>query len=150
MAERFSWVLDNKLSGMERPGLYQDIQKDLNFLKDEGISVIVNLEEYIWEYPLFEQLHIPVGDFKPPKPEDFETCMAFLTQKISEDKRVLVHCHAGMGRTNLIIAAYIVTSEHIKPDLALDRVKNARPAHFVTEKQEESLWDYYYTLKTEK
>jgi protein-tyrosine phosphatase len=55
-----------------------------------------------------------------------------------------------MGRTNLMIAAYIVNKEMIKPDMALERVKKARPAHLVTDKQEESLWDYYYTLESEK
>jgi len=146
MAERFSWVVDNKLAGMERPGLYQVLQKDLNFLKDEGVSVIINFEEYFWDYPMFEVLHLPIGDFQPPKPEDFETYINFISPKINDGKKVLVHCHAGMGRTNLMIAAYIVNKEQIKPDLALERVKEARPVHLVTEKQEESLWDYYYTL----
>ena len=149
MAERFSWVVDGKLAGMERPGLFQNIEKDLSFLNDEGISVIINLEEYFWDYPNFEQLHIPVGDFQPPKLEDFEACMEFLNLKMDEGKRTVVHCHAGMGRTNLMIAAYIVNSELIKPDLALEKVKKARPSHLVTEKQEESLWDYYYTLDAE-
>ncbi len=150
MAERFSWVLENKLSGMERPGLFQNIQKDLIFLKDRGISVIVNLEEYSWDYPSFEVLNLPVGDFQPPKPEDFENYIEFISLKIAEGKKVLVHCHAGMGRTNLMIAAYIVNKEMIKPDMALERVKNARPAHWVTEDQEKSLWDYFYTLDIKK
>ena len=150
MAERFSWVLESRLAGMERPGLFQDVQKDLSFLRDKGISVIVNLEEYFWDYPAFELLHLPVRDFQPPKPEDFETYINFVNPKIEEGKKVLIHCHAGMGRTNLMIAAYIVHNERIKPDIALDRVKDARPVHMVTEKQEESLWEYYYTLDLKK
>ncbi len=150
MAERFSWVVDNKLAGMERPGLYQVLQKDLNFLKDEGISVIVNFEEYFWDYPMFEVLHLPIGDFQPPNPDDFATYIEFINLKIEEGKKVLVHCHAGMGRTNLMIAAYIVHNEQEKPDIALERVKEARPVHMVTEKQEESLWEYYYSLDIKK
>lgn len=146
MAERFSWVVEKRLAGMERPGLYQHFQQDLNFLKEKGISVIVNLEEYFWDYPSFELLHIPVRDFQPPDPDDFAPCVEFINQKIEEDKRVLVHCHAGMGRTNLMIAAYLVRFEQEKPDIALERVKEARPVHMVTEKQEQALWDYYYTL----
>ena len=118
MAERFSWVIDDRLAGMERPGLFQHLQKDLGFLKDKGISVIVNLEEYFWDYPNFEVLHLPVGDFQPPKIEDFENYMNFLLPKLEDGKKALVHCHAGMGRTNLMIAAYIVNNEGIKPDSA--------------------------------
>ena len=150
MAERFSWVLDNRLAGMERPGLFQHLHKDLNFLKDLGISVIVNLEEYFWDYPSFEVLHLPVGDFQPPKNEDFENYINFISPKVEEGKKVLVHCHAGMGRTNLMIAAYIVHNEMVKPDIALDKVKTLRPAHWVTADQEKALWDYFYTLDVKK
>lgn len=150
MAERFSWVVENKLAGMERPGLYQKLHYDLTLLKEKGITVIVNLEEYFWDYPSYEVLHLPVEDFQPPKPEDFENYIEFISPKIAEGKKVLVHCHAGMGRTNLMIAAYIVNTEMIKPDIALERVKNSRPAHWVTEDQEKSLWDYFYTLDIKK
>ena len=81
MAERFSWVVEDKIAGMERPGLYQQLQQDIVFLKDKGISVIVNLEEYFWDYPSFELLHMPVKDFQPPDLEDFAPCIEFIKQR---------------------------------------------------------------------
>lgn len=150
MAERFSWVLDDTLAGMERPGLFQNLQKDLNFLREKDISVIINLEEYFWDYPSFEVLHLPIGDFQPPKSEDFENCINFISPKVEEGKKVLVHCHAGMGRTNLMIAAYIVHNQMVKPDIALEMVKKLRPVHWVTAGQEKALWDFFITLDSKK
>ena len=148
MAERFSWVIKDLIAGMERPGLYQNLQNDLKFLDDNGINVIVNLEEYFWEYPEFEVLHLPIDDFTPPMPNDFENFIEFVCERFDEGKKILVHCHAGMGRTNVMIASYLVFTEKIKPDVALENVKRSRPVHMVTEDQEKALWDYYYTLVT--
>lgn len=150
MAERFSWVLKDIIAGMERPGLYQDIQNDIEFLNEKGISVIVNLEEYFWEYPDFEVLHLPIDDFSPPNPDDFENFIEFVCSHIDEGNKVLVHCHAGMGRTNVMIASYMVYKDNMKPDQALEKVKDLRPAHLVTDEQEKALWDYYYSLIAEK
>ena len=45
MPERFSWVIEDALAGMERPGLFEPLDEDLLFLRDKGIDVIVNHDE---------------------------------------------------------------------------------------------------------
>ncbi|MGI9533781.1 MAG: dual specificity protein phosphatase family protein [Thermodesulfobacteriota bacterium] len=150
MAERFSWVVKDFIAGMERPGLYQNLEKDLQFLNDNGINVIVNLEEYFWEYPQFEVLHLPIADFNPPMQDDFENFIEFVSARLEEDKRILVHCHAGMGRTNVMIASYLVYKDKVKPEDALEIVKKLRPAHMVNDDQEKALWDFYYSVSAEK
>jgi len=37
-----------------------------------------------------------------------------------EGKRIAVHCHAGRGRTGLVIAAYLIYSQNYK---AIDAIK---------------------------
>lgn len=146
MAERFSWVIEYKLAGMERPGVFQDLSKDLKFLRSKNIGVVVNLEEYFWDYPGFEVLHIPIVDFSTPVLEDFKKFVDFVDSKIKENKKIVVHCHAGMGRTNLMIASYLINHDLIEPDAALEKVKEKRPVYWVTPDQEEALWEYFYTL----
>ena len=131
---------------MERPGVFQDFQDDLNFLKSKNISVIVNLEEYYRDYPGFEILHLPVKDFSSPTNDDFQRFLDFVDTKVKENKKTLVHCHAGMGRTNLMIASYLLKYDGIKPDLALLKVKEKRPVYWITSDQEKALWDFYYIM----
>ena len=44
-----------------------------------------------------------------------------------EKKRVLVHCHAGKGRTGVVIACYLMFKYHIKADEAVKKVREKRP-----------------------
>lgn len=146
MAERFSWVVKNIIAGMERPGLFVPLESDLDFLREKGVGVIVNLEEYERKYPGFEYIHLPVRDFGTPELETYSRFVDFTRTHISEGRKVMVHCHAGMGRTNLMIASYLVKYSGLRPDLALEQVKDKRPVFLVTPEQEESLWEFYYTL----
>ena len=148
MAIRFSWIVKDSLAGMERPGLFQNLEEDLQLLNEKGINVIINLEEYPWQYPQFEVFHLPIADFNPPMPDDFVNFTEFVTTKFNEHKRILVHCHAGMGRTNLMLASYLVYRDRVKPDHALEHVKKLRPAHWVTDDQERALWDYYFVISS--
>jgi atypical dual specificity phosphatase len=144
MPERFSWIIPAKLAGMERPGLLWRLEEDLKFLKNEEINTIVNLEEYAWNYYGFRVKHIPIGDFKAPRLTDIEEFVSFIDGEIQEGRRVVVHCYAGMGRTNLMLAAYLVY-RGMEPDSALALVKEKRPYHAVNEEQEEVLSEYFHT-----
>ena len=146
MSDRFSWVIPDKLAGMERPGTAQKFEDDVKFLKEKGVSVIVNLEEYVWKYDDFELKHIPINDFKAPKLKDIEEFVKFVHEKILEKKRVVVHCYAGMGRTNLMIACYLVFLG-IHPDKALDYVRSKRQVFLVNDEQREAIREYYYSIR---
>ena len=37
--ERFSWVVEGIIAGMERPGLFNAHDEDLEFLRGEGIKI---------------------------------------------------------------------------------------------------------------
>lgn len=131
---------------MERPGLLWRLEEDLDFLKSTGISVIVNLEEYVWNYDGFRVKHIPIRDFKAPRLADIEEFVRFIDDEIREERQVVVHCYAGMGRTNLMLAAYLI---HLGMELdnALNLIKEKRPYHAVNEEQEEALSEYFYVIK---
>jgi atypical dual specificity phosphatase len=147
--ERFSWVVEGVIAGMERPGLFGGYEDDLAFLKGEGIAAIVNLEEkeHAREYEGFVVKHIPVDDFKAPRHEDFVEFVDFVSAQIADNRRVAVHCYAGMGRTNLMLACFLMHYMKIEPATALDTVKLKRPFHLVTWEQEEALKEYYYIIR---
>jgi len=147
--ERFSWVVEGVIAGMERPGLFRSRDADLEFLRGEGIDVIVNLEEkeYARDYDGFIVRHIPVDDFKAPQFEDFSEFVEFVKVQLADNRRVAVHCYAGMGRTNLMIACYLMHHMNIDPGTALEAVKMKRPFHLVTWEQEEALRDYFFMIR---
>jgi atypical dual specificity phosphatase len=149
LPERFSWVVEGVIAGMERPGLFNSHEDDLAFLKGEGIGVIVNLEEkeHARDYEGFIVKHIPVNDFKAPGLEDFREFIDFVNSQLARSRRIAVHCYAGMGRTNLMIACFLMHHMKIDPGTALDVVKMKRPFHLVTWEQEEALKEYYFIIR---
>lgn len=147
MPERFSWVIEEVLAGMERPGSLCDIEEDLGFLREQKIDIIINLEEHFIYYGEFETKHIPVEDFKAPRQEDFEEFVNFVHTNIQFGKRLVVHCYAGMGRTNLMIASYLTHQLDVVPDLALDIVKERRPMYLVNQEQVDALRAYYIRIR---
>jgi len=149
LPERFSWVVEGVIAGMERPGLLGSRKSDLEFLRGEGIEVIVNLEEmeHASDYEGFIVKHIPVNDFKAPGFEDFEEFIAFVNDQLALNRRIAVHCYAGMGRTNLMLACFLIHHMRIDPGTALEVVKIKRPFHLVTWQQEEALRDYFSMIR---
>ena len=149
MPERFSWIVEDRIAGMERPGLFYPLEEDLGFLRTQGIEVIVNLQEkeHFRDHAGFIVKNISIDDFGPPRYEDFVEFIEFVTQHIAENRRVVVHCYAGMGRTNLMLANYLIHHLGVSADRALEEIKNRRPVHLVTYRQEEALREYYYVIR---
>ncbi len=149
MPKRFSWIIEGKIAGMEKPGSLYDLEEDLLYLRTVGIDVIVNLqeEEFFQDHDGFIVKNIPIEDFGAPDLSDFEEFISFVTPQIQSGNGVLVHCFAGMGRTNLMLACYLLHHLGIDPDLALETVRLKRPVHMVNYKQEEALREYFYTVR---
>ena len=143
MPENFSWIIKDKLAGMERPGLVYRFEEDIEYLKRMRIGIIINLEEHSRNYDDFESKHIPIGNFNAPKQEDFLEFIDFVHSKLRLGNRVVVHCHAGMGRTNLMIASYIIYISRMEPERALEYVMERRPLFSVNEEQIQALQIYY-------
>lgn len=45
--------------------------------------------------------------------------------------KVAIHCHAGLGRTGVVIAAYMIWAEHFTYAEAISRVRTARYYFFL-------------------
>ncbi|KAF8583306.1 hypothetical protein K439DRAFT_1412331 [Ramaria rubella] len=57
----------------------------------------------------------------------FPACIEWIDSQIKKGRGVLVHCQAGMSRSATIVAAYIMYTQSIDTQAALDLIRKARP-----------------------
>lgn len=146
----FSWVISNKLSGCSRP----ESINDMLWLKKKGIKAIVNLTEY----PLpdewiknveLDYLHESIDDHMAPTVNQIENIILFITNKISNDKPVVVHCAAGQGRTGTILASYLIKHQDLNAKEAIKKIRKMRYPS-IEKSQEISLYQYENYLQPKK
>jgi protein-tyrosine phosphatase len=52
----------------------------------------------------FQVLHLPIPDFDVPSKEDLEEAVRKTIEHALAGQNVVIHCHAGLGRTGLFVA----------------------------------------------
>ncbi len=126
-----AWVIPNHLA----LGPFPQVQ-DLERLRTQGITAILTLnEEHEGSLPLrlksqftWSRVEIPDGLFGGvPEVSHLAQCVEILGQWRSEGHHVYVHCMAGIGRSPLICAAYLIIYESYSLSESLQRIQQVRP-----------------------
>jgi len=128
------WVRKGIIGGSQMPYSVDE----LDLWKSEGVRRVLVLAED-WEieeawgnaeyyFSLlkekgFEYLHSPVPDGHAPKKEQFFEIFRWL----GRGKGNLVHCVGGMGRTGTVIAGYLMLTESLNAQQAVEEVRKYRP-----------------------
>ncbi len=142
-AEGLYWILPGRLAGMAHPGHSDAV---LNGLRKAGIGAIVTLTqralsgEAIKKFGL-EYLHLPVKDFCAPARSQMECFVRFCDEQTAAGRAVAVHCRAGIGRTGVMLACYLV---HLgeEPRAAIRKVRNVRPGALESAEQENAVYEF--------
>ena len=110
---------------------------ELDAIKAQGIDAVVNLcAEFSDLHDLeassgFEVYYLPIWDEDIPKMEDMEKALAWLDEAIYLDKRVLVHCRHGIGRTGTFVTSYMIRRGlTIKAASKKLKSSNANPSNY--------------------
>ena len=144
--DKFSWLIENKLAGSGIPTSIDEVQ----WMIKQGVKSIVTIREE----PLDESwvkdvnyLHILSNDMSVPEFDDLVYAVDFIHRRITNNEPVLVHCLAGMGRTGVILACYLVKYQKMSASEATEKVREERPGSIQSYPQEEIIFRFEKSLK---
>ena len=82
--------------------------------------------------------HVPMTDREPPTQDQLERAVEWVMGELAEDRKVFVHCQAGVGRSVCVACAVLLRMGYSLPR-AYEAVRRLRPEAVVSEKQVEAL-----------
>lgn len=89
-----------------------------------------------------ESLWLPVPDGAPPPDlEEAARLVAGILERLASGRTVIVHCHAGIGRSGVVVACALVAAG-LAPDRALEAVRAARAGAATALGQEEFVHEF--------
>jgi atypical dual specificity phosphatase len=138
----FSWIEKPLLAALARP----TSREELDWLRAQGIQVLVSLTEdpvrrdWVNDAGLMVY-HVPMEDMEAPTQEQLDKCISAITRAQERDLGVAVHCGAGMGRTGVVLACYLVSKGQTAEN-AMARVRRLRPGSIETDEQADAVMEF--------
>jgi protein tyrosine phosphatase (PTP) superfamily phosphohydrolase (DUF442 family) len=128
---------------------------DWRQLAAQGVNVVVSLQAERHDEDAFGDispagyLRLPTTDHTPPSLAQLRMGAAFIDESIKAGKTVLVHCHAGIGRSTLLCTCYLV---YVGMDVgeAWHTVKERRTIAFLNGKQQGALVEFATVIERER
>uniref|UniRef100_A0A8R1Y7X2 Uncharacterized protein n=1 Tax=Pristionchus pacificus TaxID=54126 RepID=A0A8R1Y7X2_PRIPA len=159
-----TWVTPNILAMARPTAAHTDL---VEHFQKASIRTVINLQEP-GEHKFCGPALLPSGFTYDPEEAlmkhdiffynfpmpDFKTCsVAFLLDVVKvmqfawDQGNIAVHCHAGHGRTGMLIAAFLIYWEGVTPIEAVKTVREKRPDSVQSMDQVTVLNDFYTMLK---
>lgn len=131
----FSWVIEDRLAGSGMPTSFDEF----DWVVRQGIKSVVTMTENAlpenWTHDI-DYLHVPTPDLTAPDMDEIDIAVNFIHEKISNNKAVMVHCAAGLGRAGTILACYLIKHQNLSAVEAIKKIREERPGSIQSEVQE--------------
>lgn len=140
LPSHFRWIQEGRLAGMGAPGLLRERDLDLESIARRGVGILVSLTgrpvplDALRPYGI-EGVHFPIPDMGIPSMGPTVRACRRIIRAIEQDTCVALHCHAGLGRTGLMLANVLVWQGQT-PAEAITRIREVRSQYIQTEGQE--------------
>ena len=155
--QMFYYTIDGgRLAGLPGPAF---MEWDFARLRKMGYSVVVSLEcdrlnTFEIEDAGFEHKKICIEDFTAPTLDQIDEFVRFVEAKLTEGKKVLVHCYAGRGRTGTMLGAFLI-QRGMSAEAAIREIRERAGEAYGTVRgviepeQEETLRQYEHRVRRE-
>ena len=119
----YKWITNFGKSSFDYSNITDNIiitgeytSNDIFTIQKLNIKCVIDMRsENSFDQSLFESIgikyfNIPVDNYFAPELEQIDTTIEFIKSHISTDNNILIHCKEGVGRSSLIIIAYLITT----------------------------------------
>lgn len=139
MLSGFHWIMEHKMAGSGMPGVYEEEQEGLSYLQEQKVTHVISLIEDNPE-EVFKKIdvvhrHFPIIDMGVPEVNPLKKLLKEMVTFMNEGGTVLVHCKAGMGRTGVVLASYLVY-KGMKAERAIELIRKINPGYIQNSVQE--------------
>ncbi|MFO0579831.1 MAG: ATP-binding cassette domain-containing protein [Polyangia bacterium] len=139
----FRWLRDHALAGMPAPGVFADVEYDLDLIRSAGVTYLVTLTttplpaELLRRHGL-QGLFFPIEDMDAPSLEAAGSLCEEVAALRARGEVIGFHCKAGYGRTGTMLAAQLIW-EGADAAAALAAVRAVEPNWVQSPQQERFL-----------
>jgi len=114
---------------------------DLERLRRQGVGAVVNLcaeradNPHRLQAAQMDYLWLPVADTYPPTVEQIVQGLAWIEERVYAERKVYIHCAAGMGRSVTLLACWYLYACGMSVPQVLEFLKRRRPQVALTRRQ---------------
>jgi atypical dual specificity phosphatase len=149
----FSWLIESELAGSRGPRS----KDDLISLKERGVRALVRLvesdEAWVTEKEVndagLEDYNEPVRDFTAPSQAQIDRIIEYIDSHLKRGIAVGVSCNAGIGRTGVILACYLI-HKGLTAKEAIEVVRKKRGRMPEILEQAEAIKDYWLRTQSSR
>lgn len=136
----FRWVVPGMLAGTPQPGVVAPVDHDLTLLCQVGITHLITLTETDMDQDALlrhglKNTHLPIFDRKAPSASQMHMLLVRMQRLMEAGEVLAVHCKAGLGRTGLALATWLVRDGGLGAEAAVERLRKINPGYIQSDEQ---------------